>query len=59
MTVKETHSKLNDLSYSKVKVQPYLVSNMLINEQKNSFINWNQNVMRQKLTFIKCKKKTI
>ena len=34
MTVKETHSKLNDVSYSELKVQPYLVSNMLNNEQK-------------------------
>ena len=38
MTVKETHSKLNDVSYSELKVQPYLVSNMLNNEKRKSFI---------------------
>ena len=34
MTLKETHSKLNDVTYSELKVQPYLTTNLLNNEQK-------------------------
>ena len=59
LTIKETHSKLNDLSYSELKVQPYLTSNMITNEQKQLLYKLRSKCHESKMNFRKMHKNNL
>ena len=59
MTVKETHSKLNDITYSELKVQPYLTLDLLNNGQKELLYKLRSKCHESKLNFYKMHKNNL
>ena len=56
MTLKETHSKLKDVTYSELQVQPYLSTNLLNNEQKELLYILRSKCHESKMNFSKMHK---
>ena len=52
-TLQQTHSKLDEVDYSELKIQPYLVSNSLNNEEKQLLYNMRSNCHSSKINFKK------
>ena len=53
LTLQQTHSKLSEVDYSELKIQPYLVSNSLNNEEKQLLYNMRSNCHSSKINFKK------
>lgn len=53
LTLQQTHSKLSEVDYSELKIQPYLVSNSLNNEEKQLLYNMRSNCHSLKMNFKK------
>ena len=56
LALKQTHSKLNGVNYSELKIQPYLISNCLNNEEKQLLYNMRSNCHSSKMNFKKLHK---
>ena len=59
MTVKEKHSKLNGITYSELKVQPYLTTDLLNNGQKELLYKLRSKCHESKLNFYKINKNNL